>query len=90
MAKTFTAKITPSTIEKNDTATGVRYSKMQGCTIETRGKRGKPTTMVRTVMAFGRANAAVANILRAGKTIEVQCQYDGGTIRVLGKAKKAA
>ncbi len=92
MAKTFIAKLTPATIEKADTAKGVRYSKMPNATIEKRGRRGATTTMTRTAMAFGRSNAAIANILRPGKTIEVECSFDGGTIRVLGKApaKKAA
>lgn len=93
MAKNFVAKVTPvadQKIGKGDTVKGVRYSKMPGATVVTRGRGGKPNTMVRTVMAFGPSNAAVANILRPGKTVEVLCQYDRGTIRIVGKAPSKA
>lgn len=85
----FIATITPATIEKRDTAKGVRYSVMQGATVARKGKGGKMVESIRTVMAFGRNNAAVANILRVGKPVQVQCMYDGGTIRIVGKAPKA-
>lgn len=86
--KTFIAKITPVTVVKKDTQTGVRYSLMQGATVETRGKGGKPTSKIRTVMAFGRKNAAVANILRAGRTVELLCSYDKGSVHIEGKSPK--
>lgn len=85
----FIATITPASIEKRDTAQGVRYSVMQGATVSRKGKGGKTVESIRTVMAFGRNNAAVANILRVGKPVQVQCMYDGGTIRIVGKAPKA-
>lgn len=87
--KKFLATITPATIEKRDTKAGVRYSVMPNATVVKPGKGGKPTTMTRTVMAFGRENAAVANILRPGKAVQVECTFDGGTIRIVGKAPKA-
>lgn len=90
MAKTFIAKITPKEVLKGDTTKGVRYSKMPEASIEKTGPRGKPMTIVRTVMAFGRSNAAVANILRAGKTVELECMFDGGTVRIVGKSPKLA
>lgn len=90
MAKSILATITPATIVKGDTVNGVRYSKLQGATVVTRGKGGKPVEVVRTVMAFGPANAQVANFLRAGKTVQVMVQRDGGTFRIVGRAPKKA
>jgi hypothetical protein len=90
MAKSILATITPATITKGDTVSGVRYSKLQGATVETRGKGGKPVSVVRTVMAFGPGNAAVANILRAGKPIKALVVRDGGTFRIVGRAPKKA
>jgi hypothetical protein len=84
----FIATVTPATIEKRDTKNGVRYSYMANAKIARRGKGGKMVEQTRTAMAFGRNNAAVANILRAGKPVEVQCMYDGGSVRILGKAPK--
>lgn len=88
--KSILAKITPATITKGDTVRGARYSVMKGATVETRGARGKQTSVVRTVMAFGPANAAVANILRPGKTIEAMIVREGGTVRIVGRAPKKA
>lgn len=85
----FIATVTPATIEKRDTKNGVRYSFMPGASVERRSTGGKMKTETRTVMAFGRNNAAVANILRAGKAVQVQCVFDKGTIRIVGKAPKA-
>jgi hypothetical protein len=90
MAKTILAKITPSTIVKGDTVRGARYSLMQNATVETRGPKGKPVSKLRTVMAFGSENAAVANILRPGKTVEVLVQYQGGSMKIVGRAPKKA
>ncbi len=87
--KKFVAKITPQTIEKGNTKGGVRYSAMKGATVEKIGRGGKPTTMVRTVMAFGPVNASIANFLRAGRTVELECSFDGGTIRVEGRSPNA-
>lgn len=84
--KTFIATVTPAEIVKGDTAQGVRYSKMPGATVESKGERGKMVTRTRTVMAFGRQNAAVARILRTGKPVSVECMWDGGTVRIVGKA----
>jgi len=84
----FIATVTPATIEKRDTKTGVRYSYMANASVERRSTGGKMKTETRTVMAFGRNNAAVANILRVGKPVQVQCMFDKGSIRILGKAPK--
>ena len=83
---TFNATITPATIVKGNTARGVRYSKLEGATVARKGK----ADLTRTVMAFGRANAAVARVLRAGKPVDVVCQWDGGTVRIVGRQAKAA
>ncbi|WP_162815040.1 hypothetical protein [Erythrobacter aureus] len=85
---TFVATVTPNEIVKGNTSQGVRYSKMPGALIE---RKGRPS-MTRTVMAFGRENRAVARSLREGKPVDVICQFDGGTVRIKGKAdaKKAA
>lgn len=83
---TFTATITPSSIEKGNTARGVRYSKMLGATI---ARKGRPD-MTRTVMAFGRANAAIARVLRVNKPVDLICQWDGGTVRIVGRPEKKA
>lgn len=88
--KKFIATVTPASIDKRDTKNGVRYSYMGGATVERRSAGGKMKTETRTVMAFGRNNAAVANILRVGKPIQVECMYDKGSIRIIGKAPKAA
>lgn len=86
-AKTFIATVTPATIEKGDTKSNVRYSKMPGATIQKRGRGGKMETITRTVMAFGRNNAAVANILREGKPVTLECSFRGGMVLVEGKGK---
>ncbi len=86
---TFIATVTPGEIVKGNTAKGVRYSKMPKALIQ---RKGRPN-MERTAMAFGRENAAVARSLREGKAVDLVCQFDGGTIRIKGKAdakKKAA
>lgn len=88
--KTFIANVTPGKILKGDTVRGVRYSKMPEATVESKGLRGKMVSRKRTVMAFGPQNAAVARILREGKTVQVECQWDGGTVRILGKAPAVA
>lgn len=80
------AVITPKTIEKGNTVNGVRYTKMVGATVS---RPGMPD-MTRTCMAFGRENNAVARMLKEGKAVEVQIQFDGATVRVLGKAIKKA
>jgi hypothetical protein len=84
--KPFLATVTPVEIVKGDTASGVRYSKMVGATVARKGG----ATMTRTVMAFGRNNAAVARSLKPGKPIDVLCSYDGGTIRIEGRPEKKA
>lgn len=86
--KPFLATVTPAVIAKGDTAAGVRYTKMAGATV---ARKGRPA-MTRTVMAFGRDNAAVARSLKEGKPIDVLCNWDGGTVRIVGRpeAKKAA
>ena len=88
--KTFIATITPATIEKGDTAQNVRYSKMPGATVQKRGRGGKMETLTRTVMAFGRNNAAVANILRSGKPVVLECSFRGGMVLIEGKGKTKA
>lgn len=88
--KTFIANVTPGKILKGDTVRGVRYSKMPEATVESKGPRGKMVKRIRTAMAFGPQNAAVARILREGKTVQVECQWDGGTVRIVGKAPVAA
>lgn len=85
--KTFIATITPATIEKGDTTENVRYSKLPGATVQKRGRGGKMETITRTVMAFGRKNAAVANILRPGKPVVLECSFRGGMILIEGKGK---
>ena len=87
--KTFIATITPDTIEKGDTVNNVRFSKMVGATVQKRGPGGKMQTLTRTVMAFGRNNAAVANILRTGKPVQLECSFRGGMVLIQGKGKKA-
>src|SRR3546814_1018821 len=42
---------------------------------------GVQTCALPILMAFGRANAAVARSLKAGKPIDVLCRWDGGTVR---------
>ncbi len=86
----FIATVTPASIDKRDTKDGVRYSYMGGATVQRRSTGGKMKTEIRTVMAFGRNNAAVANILRVGKPIQVQCVFDKRSIRIIGKAPKTA
>lgn len=83
--KPFKATITPATIEKGYTARGIRYTTMKGATV----KQGHRTD-TRTVMAFGRDNAAVARSLKAGKPIDVLCRWEGGCVRIVGRQEKVA
>jgi hypothetical protein len=82
----FTATVTPTSIEKKNTKKGVRYSCLTGASIARKGRE----TIVRTAMAFGPENASIARSLRVGKPVDLICQFDGGTVRLLGKAPKAA
>src|SRR3546814_13207429 len=82
--KPFLATVTPVEISKGDTVSGVRFTKMAGATVARKGVKA----MTRTVMAFGRANAAVARSLKAGKPIDVPCRRDGGTVRIVGRPEK--
>lgn len=84
--KPFLATVTPVEISKGDTKTGVRFTKMAGATVARKGV----AAMTRTVMAFGRANAAVARSLKAGKPVDVLCRWDGGTVRIVGRPEKKA
>src|SRR3546814_48706 len=84
--KPFLATVTPVEISKGDTVSGVRFTKMAGATVARKGVKA----MTRTVMAFGRANAAVARSLKAGKPIDVLCRWDGGTVRIVGRPEKKA
>src|SRR3546814_16551922 len=85
--KPFLATVPPVEISKGDTVSGVRFTKMAGATVARKGVKA----MTRTVMAFGRANAAVARSLKAGKPIDVRCRWAGGTVRIVGRpAQKAA
>lgn len=83
---TFKATVTPSVIEKGNTAQGVRYSKMPAATI----LRKNGQVLTRTVMAFGRANADVFRSLKPGKPVELECKLNGGTVYVVGKVKPPA
>jgi hypothetical protein len=84
--KPFLATVTPAEISKGDTTGGVRFTKMAGATVARKGREA----VTRTVMAFGRANAAVARSLKAGKPIDVLCRWDGGTVRIVGRPEKKA
>src|SRR3546814_8486865 len=68
--KPFLATVTPVEISKGDTVSGVRFTKMAGATVARKGVKA----MTRTVMAFGRANAAVARSLKRSEehTSELQ------------------
>lgn len=81
----FNATVTPKSIEKGNTVNGVRYSKLVGAEIS---RAGRPP-FERTCMAFGRENAAVARSLKEGKPVDLSIRYDGGSIRILGKAVNA-
>jgi hypothetical protein len=80
----FTATITPGEVVRATSSTGTKYSTMKGSLVEREGK--EPQT--RTVMAFGKSNAAVARRLRAGRPLTVACQFDGGVVRIVGWVRK--
>ena len=44
----------------------------------------------RTIMAFGKQRASVSKFLRAGRNVDVQAVFEGGVIKILGPARKAA
>src|SRR3546814_18006213 len=82
--KPFLATVTPVEISKGDTVSGVRFTKMAGATVARKGVKA----MTRTVMAFGRADPAVARSLKAGKPTDVLYRWAGGSVPLGGRPEK--
>jgi hypothetical protein len=93
----FPATITPKTIEhlEVDNAKRTKYVRMTDATFKpekTDGKEAQPES-IRTAMAFGRSVDMIDGMLAEGRPVLLACQYDGGSVRVIGpwieKARKA-
>ena len=44
----------------------------------------------RTIMSFGAQRDSVKRFLRAGRNVDVSAVFEGGVVKILGPARKAA
>ncbi len=85
----FPAMITPGVIEELQSNNKKRtvYLRMSGSTFKpekTDKQEHEQDESIRTVMAFGRSVTAVRDMLVEGVPVRLACQYDGGSVRVIG------
>jgi len=85
----FPAMITPGVIEEGRSNNKNRtvYLRMTGSTFKpekTEKQEHEQDESIRTVMAFGRSVTAVREMLVEGVPVRLACQYDGGSVRVIG------
>lgn len=81
----FTATVTPNDVQPLTTVTGKAYTR---CTA-TISRPGKPV-MTRSVLAFGKSNVAVRDLLVPGKPVELAIQLDGGSAKIIGLPRPKA
>src|SRR3546814_13641290 len=48
---------------------------------------GRTETKTMTTMAFGKSYAEVGKLLRKGRAVDLAVQFDGGTVKVLGRPR---
>ncbi len=80
----FNATVTPGdSIENLKSATGTDYIKMTDAAVQTTNGSSQ-----RTVMAFGKSAEDVRDLLVSGEPVELAVQYDGGSVKVIGRPRE--
>src|SRR3546814_11557894 len=80
----FVATSTPGSIEIKKSRDGADYLLCSGAKFDRPGQEAQ----TRTVMAFGRSAADVHKLLTTGKPVELDVQFNGGTIKVIGTPRE--
>jgi hypothetical protein len=85
-------------VQGKDSTMKLKINSIETRTSESKGKYayGKATLATKngprevTIMSFGKQRESVSRYLRAGRNVDVSAVFDGGVVKILGPARKAA